>query len=254
MTSFQQERSPDRREQALVEGTIEGMKHVWPQWYRAYAQATFPGCRILSVGCGKGGALRYFRNPQHRVTGCDLDFGAVKQAASYFPVCVGDILRLPYPSGAFDFIVCDWVLEHLASTDAVLAECARVLRPNGKLAILTTNPHSPLGWVSGMFPRLGSCFWKRSLGTEQPLWEKEHKKNSAGHLTRLMRKRDMRRIALYRVSHMEYYLINLKLLVPFARFLLPLVKLYDTIGRIPPFSLFANAYVILFQKTQGSSE
>jgi ubiquinone/menaquinone biosynthesis C-methylase UbiE len=244
----------DQRKAVLVEGTLVAMKRVWRHWFRAYVQATFPGCRILSTGCGKGGALRYFRDPRHWATGCDLDYEAVRQAASVFPVCVGDLYKLPYLSETFDFVVCDWVFEHLAHTDLALGECHRVLKPNGMMAILTTNPHSPLGWIAKTFPRLGNQFWKRSLGIEQSLWEKGHRENSAGFLTRYLKKRGMRRIALYRISHMEYYFINLKLFVPIARLLVPLVRLYDSICQLPPFSLFANAYLALFQKSEKSPE
>jgi len=244
----------EQRKQAVVEGILAAMKQVWPSWFRVYARATFPGCRILSVGCGKGGLLRFFRDPLHRVTGCDRDSAAVKQAAPLFPVCVADAYKLPYPSGLVDFVLCEWVLEHLADTTLALDECARVLRPNGMLAILATNPHSPLGWMARMFPRLGSRFWKRSLGVEQSVWKTEHGKNSVGCLRRSLHKRGLRQIALYRISHMQYYCINLRLLVPFAGCLLPFVKLYDWICALPPFSLFANAYLILFQKTAGVHE
>ena len=224
------------------------MKRVWPQWVRAYARAVFPGCRILLPGCGKGGTLRHFRDPQCWATGCDLDREALALAAPVLPVCVADIYRLPYRAEVFDAVFLDWVLEHLADADGALAECVRVLKRNGMVAVLTTNPHSPLGWAARAFPRLGSLFWKRALDMEQSVWETKHARNSAGALTRRMSQMGMRRVALHRISHMEYYALNLKSLVPLAAALIPLVRLYDSICLLPPFSLLANAYVALFQK------
>jgi ubiquinone/menaquinone biosynthesis C-methylase UbiE len=238
----------------LVEGTQVAIKCVWPSWFRAYAQATFAGCRVLAAGCGKGGLWRHFGDPQIRVTGCDLDRAALKTAAPLFPVCVGDMNRLSYRAETFDFVTCDWVLEHLANGDLALGECLRVLKSNGILAILTTNPRSPLGLAARLFPRLGHWFWKRSLNIEQSFWEEGHGRHSAAALTHWAESRGMRRVALYRISHMEYYLLNLRSLVPLAGVLLPLVRLYDCIFRRPPFSLLANAYLIVFQKPGETSE
>jgi len=47
----------------------------------------------------------------------------------------GDALRLPFPDGAFDKVICAEVLEHLADDSSAMAELARVLRPGGLLAI-----------------------------------------------------------------------------------------------------------------------
>jgi ubiquinone/menaquinone biosynthesis C-methylase UbiE len=61
---------------------------------------------------------------------------------------VADITSLPYASDCFDAIVCGWVLEHLPDPALGLLELARVLRPDGKLLLLTTED-TWLGWVCG---------------------------------------------------------------------------------------------------------
>jgi SAM-dependent methyltransferase len=47
--------------------------------------------------------------------------------------------RLPFPDGCFDGLFLINVLEHVADVEAVLRECARVLRGNGRW--LTVTPH-----------------------------------------------------------------------------------------------------------------
>jgi hypothetical protein len=51
---------------------------------------------------------------------------------------VADLTRLPYADGAFDAVVCGWVLEHLPDPAPGLRELARVLQPGGKLLLLST--------------------------------------------------------------------------------------------------------------------
>ncbi len=47
------------------------------------------------------------------------------------PVDVYDGVTLPYPDASFDVIWCKQVLEHVRQPDAVIAEVARCLRPDG---------------------------------------------------------------------------------------------------------------------------
>jgi ubiquinone/menaquinone biosynthesis C-methylase UbiE len=57
---------------------------------------------------------------------------------------VADLTRLPYADGAYDAVVCGWVLEHLPDPALGLRELARVLSPGGQLLLLTTE-NTPTG-------------------------------------------------------------------------------------------------------------
>ncbi|GAA2915162.1 class I SAM-dependent methyltransferase [Streptomyces mexicanus] len=82
---------------------------------------------MLDVGCGTGIVTRRLAaaRPALRVTGVD-------RAAGQAGGVLADSRRLPFPDGRFDAVTSVWVL-HLASADAraVVAECARVLKPGG---------------------------------------------------------------------------------------------------------------------------
>jgi 2-polyprenyl-6-hydroxyphenyl methylase/3-demethylubiquinone-9 3-methyltransferase len=52
---------------------------------------------------------------------------------------VGDLARLPFPAGTFDYVMCTEVIEHTASPRDSLRELCRVLRPGGTLILTVPN-------------------------------------------------------------------------------------------------------------------
>jgi SAM-dependent methyltransferase len=118
------------------------------------------GCRrILDAGCGNG---RYSRvllkraDPDARVTACDLAPKMLARARKRLDparvtFAVADLTRLPYADGLFDAAVCGWVLEHLPDPRLGLRELARVLRPGGKLLLLTTEDNVTGRWCGKLW-------------------------------------------------------------------------------------------------------
>ncbi|MBN0044467.1 class I SAM-dependent methyltransferase [Streptomyces actuosus] len=94
--------------------------------------------RLLDVACGTGIVTRRLAAARAglRVTGADLAEAMTRHAAARLPGAVvrADSRRLPFPDGVFDAVTTVWLL-HLvddpADARAVVAECARVLRPGG---------------------------------------------------------------------------------------------------------------------------
>ncbi|OIK24182.1 class I SAM-dependent methyltransferase [Streptomyces malaysiense] len=94
--------------------------------------------RLLDLACGTGIVTRRLAaaRPAIRVTGADLAPGMIRRAAVRLPGAVvrADSRRLPFPAATFDAVTSIWLLHLLTGPDdlgAVLAECARVLRPGG---------------------------------------------------------------------------------------------------------------------------
>jgi ubiquinone/menaquinone biosynthesis C-methylase UbiE len=105
------------------------------------------GCKqILDAGCGNGRHCKYIlrrADPDAFITAFDLSQSMLRRAArrvrsDRIQYLAADLTRLPYPDGHFDAIVCGWVLEHLPDPRHGLKELSRILRPNGKLLLLTT--------------------------------------------------------------------------------------------------------------------
>lgn len=88
--------------------------------------------RVLDVGCGIGDFLRF----RPGTIGVDVDANAVawcRGLALDAQLMAPD--RLPFADEAFNGVVLDNVLEHLASPPALLGEIRRVLRAEGMLIV-----------------------------------------------------------------------------------------------------------------------
>jgi 2-polyprenyl-3-methyl-5-hydroxy-6-metoxy-1,4-benzoquinol methylase len=102
-----------------------------------------PGGRVLDVGCGEGRTLEQLRDLGWQVEGVDFDSRALRSAeARGVPVRLGTLADQRYPDSSFDAVVHRHVLEHVPDPVALLAECRRVLRPDGRLVLLTPNAKS----------------------------------------------------------------------------------------------------------------
>ena len=98
------------------------------------------GGRIVDVGCASGGLLRGLAEAGWRAEGTDPDGDAVALArARGLDAHVGTLADRVYATGTFDAMTLSHTIEHVPDPDAVLAEGHRILKPGGRLAILTPN-------------------------------------------------------------------------------------------------------------------
>ena len=52
-----------------------------------------------------------------------------------FEMIEGDLMNTPYPDGKFDYVTCMSVIEHSVDFKLFAKECARILKPGGKLIV-----------------------------------------------------------------------------------------------------------------------
>jgi sarcosine/dimethylglycine N-methyltransferase len=103
-----------------------------------------PGMAVLDVCAGLGGPARFLAHRFGvRVTGVDLTqsrcaagarLTALVRLTPRVRLLRADAQALPFRAGAFDAAVSQEGLLHVPDKAAVLAECARVLRPGARLA------------------------------------------------------------------------------------------------------------------------
>jgi demethylmenaquinone methyltransferase / 2-methoxy-6-polyprenyl-1,4-benzoquinol methylase len=121
-----------------------------------------PGARVLDLACGTGDLCRTVRSAGYQPIGLDFSVGMLHASRAGAPLVRADALRLPFPDGAFAGITCGFALRNFASLPPVFAECARVLRPDGRIALLdVAEPTSPparavhAAWFRHVVPFVG---------------------------------------------------------------------------------------------------
>ena len=112
-----------------------------------------PGSKVLDVACGTGDLCRELAKRGYRPVGVDRSAGMLAAQRTSAPLIRGDALRLPVRSNSVDGIVCGFALRNFASLKPFLVECARVLRPGGRVALLeVAEPdNSVLRWGHGLY-------------------------------------------------------------------------------------------------------
>jgi len=98
---------------------------------------------VLDAGAGTGAAARVAKqsSPAQMVIALDPSAEMLRVARRHgLCVVAGAVPGLPFQSGTFDAVMANFVLSHLPSYQAGLADMTRVLRPGGKLGITSWGP------------------------------------------------------------------------------------------------------------------
>src|SRR5579884_2674922 len=92
----------------------------------------------LDLGCGRGAEGHDYRGMLGRVLGCDRDPRALSNP--YLDeVVIADLEDLPFAEASFDLVFSRAVFEHLERPATVFGEIRRVLKPGGRLVVMTPN-------------------------------------------------------------------------------------------------------------------
>lgn len=140
--------------------------------------AVQPGERVLEIGFGTGHCLASLAQavgPTGRVFGIDIsdkmrDLARVtldkQNLSSRVELFCGDASKLPLPDAALDAVFTSFTLELFDNPEipVVLAECHRVLKPGGRLGVVSVSKEGKEGllveayeWTHKHFPNLMDC-------------------------------------------------------------------------------------------------
>lgn len=121
--------------------------------YNALVDAQVPtgAQQVLDVGCGDGFLAAQLAERIPWVVALDIDEPVLQRAAARFPDAPvqwrhGDVMTADLPG--FDAVVSNAALHHIDDSRAALARLAQLVRPGGKLAV-----------VSFVKPSLQEVFW-----------------------------------------------------------------------------------------------
>jgi 2-polyprenyl-3-methyl-5-hydroxy-6-metoxy-1,4-benzoquinol methylase len=132
------------------ERTLPGIWHE-NYWFRRHEAAyrwavravDVRGRTVVEAGVGEGyGGQLLARAGARTVLGIDLDEPALRHVRSTYDGVLpvrGNLDRLPVGDGGVDVVVSAQTVEHLWDQRRFVAECARVLRPGGRIVLTTPN-------------------------------------------------------------------------------------------------------------------
>ena len=100
--------------------------------------ALAPGATVLDLACGTGDLCRELATQGYRPIGVDFSAGMLANARTDAPLLRADATRLPIADASVEGIVCGFALRNFVALEPLFAECARVLRPGGRIAMLDT--------------------------------------------------------------------------------------------------------------------
>jgi 2-polyprenyl-3-methyl-5-hydroxy-6-metoxy-1,4-benzoquinol methylase len=129
--------------------------------------------RVLDIGCGNGALLARLRSLGWDAVGHEMDPIAACFARDHFGLDVreGLLAEAGFVPESFDVVTLSHVIEHFHFPEKLVLQCRDLLKPGGKLIILTPNTDS-LGhrlfresWRGLEPPRHIYCFNPRTLST-----------------------------------------------------------------------------------------
>jgi len=104
-----------------------------------------PGTRLVDIACGLGYLADIASERGLDAVGIDISSVALKKAKQECEhvgmLLLGDAERLPWHDHTFDYAVNLGSLEHFVDPTAAVREMRRVLKPDGRAALLLPNSH-----------------------------------------------------------------------------------------------------------------
>jgi ubiquinone/menaquinone biosynthesis C-methylase UbiE len=107
---------------------------------------------LLDIACGTGNQQIANRGltPNVKFVGLDGSLGMLRQARRKMPDLAwvhGDSAALPFASGSFDFVSCQYAFHHFHDKAGMLREAFRVLQRGGRFALYNMCPQESDDWL-----------------------------------------------------------------------------------------------------------
>lgn len=239
-------RESDRQKCSQLYDKYYAGRRFFDSLYRdAIRRYLLPGQRLLDAGCGR--YLKFSRelSGMARVVGIDLD-PVLETDNRQAPFGIrGDLSRLPFPSDYFDMVISRSVVEHLVDPPRVFREFCRVLRPGGKVVIVTPNKYDYVSLVAAVTPyRLHRVLVSRIFDVpEDDVFPTLYRANTLSSIRRILISAGFVPKELDTVNHYPAYLM-------FSPVLFRMGVLYERLTSLKPFRSLRGSLLCVFEKRE----
>ena len=153
---------------------------------------------LLDACCGADSSSIKGLNATGRNVGLDLNPASLKKNTCISDAVMGNLTALPFKNDSFQAVSLHWGIEHISRPLSALKEAYRVLKPGGRVVIMTTNIWSPFYFLAKITPHVFHKFVrKRLLETgEEGVCRTYYRANTPFKMKKLLRQAGFSKIAL----------------------------------------------------------
>ncbi len=202
-----------------------------------------PGQRVLDAGCGRHMTFCNELSSIAQLVGIDLE-SELDTGNQQAPFGIrGDLSRLPFQSNYFDMIISRSVVEHLENPHHVFREFSRVLRPNGKLVIITPNKYDYVSLIAALTPyRLHRILVSKIFQVpEEDVFPTLYRANTISSIRNSLRSAGLVEVELRTLNHYPAYLM-------FSPLLFRVGVLYERLTSLELLKSLRGSILCLFEK------
>ena len=166
----------DTQVEVLFKGSANAMRRqALPPLHEVFAGRDQRRLRLLDIACGTGRFLDFVKQawPRLPVVGLDLSEAYCRHARNHLcrwsrvNVVVGNAEAVPAPDASFDAATCTFRFHELPpqARRNALRECARVLKPGGRLVLLDSLQRADEPDYDGMLERFPQYYHEPYYGS-----------------------------------------------------------------------------------------
>ena len=243
-------REKDRQKCSQLYEKYYAGRRFFDSLYRdAIERHLMPGQKLLDAGCGRYLKFSKELSRTAQVVGIDLESTLETDNRSAPYGIRGDLGRLPFPSNYFDLVISRSVVEHLDDPPKVFREFSRVLRPDGKIVIITPNKYDYVSVIAAWTPyRVHRALVGRIFQVpEDDVFPTRYRANTLSAIEKALRSAGFVPLELDTINHYPAYLM-------FSPVLFRLGVIYERITSLSLFRSLRGSILCVFEKQASAAE